>query len=305
MFRPDDIGKIFGQDHLQEILINWLQDNSRIPQSLLLSGPYGTGKTTIARMLANNITSLPDDLSEINAADARGIDEVRTWAESARFCPFGSGGKVYIIDELHQMTSAAQSALLKVIEEPPKGIYFILCTTEPSRLKDTIRSRCTHLETKLLKPQDTSELLTFVFQNQLSDEIKDAIHKKSGGHARDAVKMGETAILMGAVTPQDLHGEIGLGYSETEEVLLSVLKLREQETSSADDYCEIAQRIAQVQDGVILASVLDSVVSGAMINGNPAVRACYKELLNLRALRMEWKITPQQNALYFISEILD
>lgn len=295
MFRPDDVGKIFGQDHLQELLINWLTDTSAIPQSLLISGPYGTGKTTIARLLANRIIGIPEDLSEINAADARGIDEVRAWAESARFSPFGKGGKVYIIDELHQMTNAAQSALLKVIEEPPKGIYFILCTTEPSKLKDTIRSRCTHLETKLLTEEATSLLLSFVFKNQLSQEVKKAIHNKSGGHARDAVKMGETAIVMGAVTLQDFNEEIGMGYSEI------VNLLQEAVETSAADYKGYALKISKIQDSVMLASILDSVIDTAMVEGCNKVMRHYKELLEVKALRLDWKVSPQQHALYFLS----
>jgi len=302
MFRPDDVGKLFGQDHLQEILISWLTNTKEIPQSLLLSGPYGTGKTTIARMLAAKLTTISDDLSEINAADARGIDDVRNWAESARFSPFGSGGKVYIIDELHQMTTAAQSALLKVIEEPPKGIYFFLCTTEPSKLLATIRSRCTHLELKLLKTQDTDDLLTFVFKNKLTDEVKDIIHKKSGGHARDAVKMGEIANAMGATTAQDLHGEIGLGYSDIEDLLQKALNpIGNQRTQ----YTYAAEQIIKVQDGGALASVLDSVIDNAMVMGHPKVMLAYKDFLDLRVARVEWKISPHQQALYFLSKVLN
>ena len=111
MFRPDDIGKVFGQDHIQDILLTWLEDISKMPPSILFSGPFGVGKTTIARILANHIVKAKKDLKEINAADNRGIDDVRLWVESTRFSPLGSGGKVYIIDELHQMTGAAQAAL--------------------------------------------------------------------------------------------------------------------------------------------------------------------------------------------------
>ena len=130
--RPDDIGKIFGQDHIQELLITWLEDPSKVPASLLISGPYGTGKTTIARLLAKKLAGSSTDIIEINAANSRGIDDARQWAEAARFSPLGTGAKVFIIDELHQMTSAAQSALLKVIEEPPQKIHFFLCSHQSS-----------------------------------------------------------------------------------------------------------------------------------------------------------------------------
>lgn len=304
MFRPTDVGQIFGQDHLQELLISWFEDTTQIPQSLLLSGPYGVGKTSIARMVASRITTLSEDLSEINAADARGIDDVRAWIESARFSPFGSGGKVYIIDELHQMTNTAQSALLKVIEEPPKGIYFFLCTTSPSKLLPTIRSRCTNLELKLFKPQDTIDLLSFVFRNKLSLEVKEAIHMKTGGHARDAVKMGETAILMGASTVQELHGEVGLGYSDIEKILMDAIAVTDQTSGLKELYLESADAISKVHDGAVLASVLDDVIDRAVVSQHLCVCRIYKDLLELKALRSEWKITPQQHALYFLSQTI-
>ena len=101
------------------------------------------------------------------------------------------------------MTNAAQSALLKVIEEPPKTIYFFLCTTEPSKLLPAIRSRCTPLEVKLLTLNHTISMLTWLtsnYPNKLPVEILEAIHVMSGGHARDAIKQCEVALTTGCVT---------------------------------------------------------------------------------------------------------
>jgi len=289
MFRPDDIGKIFGQDHIQEILLTWVEDIKKIPQSILVSGPFGVGKTTIARILANHIVKYSKDLKEINAADNRGIDDVRGWIDSSRFSPLGSGGKVYIIDELHQMTNAAQSALLKVIEEPPPNVYFFLCTTEAGKLIPTIRSRCTILELRLFELQDTQSLLSFVFNNQLSKPLVEAIHKKSAGHARDAVKMAELALLSNICTVEELDNQVGLGYSEIEKILYSIFQGNAQ--------WQMAVQLLRVQDSY----VIDNLIDQAMTNSFPHLLKNYANLLKMRVLRKEFKISLNEQILHLLS----
>ena len=289
MFRPDDIGKIFGQDHIQEILLTWVEDIKKIPQSILVSGPFGVGKTTIARILANHIVKYSKDLKEINAADNRGIDDVRGWIDSSRFSPLGSGGKVYIIDELHQMTNAAQSALLKVIEEPPPNVYFFLCTTEAGKLIPTIRSRCTILELRLFELHDTQSLLSFVFNNQLSKPLVEAIHKKSAGHARDAVKMAELALLSNICTVEELDNQVGLGYSEIEKILYSIFQGNAQ--------WQMAVQLLKVQDSY----VIDNLIDQAMTNSFPHLLKNYANLLKMRVLRKEFKISLNEQILHLLS----
>lgn len=289
MFRPDDIGKIFGQDHIQEILLTWIENLEKIPHSILFAGPYGTGKTTIARILANNIVKIKKDLKEINAADNRGIDDVRAWVESTRFSPLGSGGKVYIIDELHQMTNAAQSALLKVIEEPPPDTYFFLCTTEPSKLIGPIRSRCTVLELKLFTLQDTCSLLSFVFGSSLNRQLIEAIHHKSGGHARDAVKMAELAALSNIINIEDLNNQIGLSYAEIENLLFGIFMGKVSWSQ--------ATRLTEIQD----AQILDSIVDNAAINRFPIILKNYSSLLQIRLYRKEYKVTLLEQVLHLLS----
>lgn len=195
-FRPTKIEELFGQDHLKPILTKWLNDTSTIPQSILIHGPYGMGKTSIARILAKAIVSNDSDILEMNAAAARGIDDIRELAESTVFSGL-SGNKVYILDELHQMTQQAQSALLKEIEEPRPGIYFILCTTDFPKLLDTIRSRCTKLEVRILEESDSMRLMDFLAPN-LDNDLKMSIFYSSGGHARDIVK----SVAVGLSNPQ-------------------------------------------------------------------------------------------------------
>jgi len=293
MFRPDNIGKLFGQDHLTDVLIAWLEDLTQVPQSVLFAGPYGTGKTTIARILARKLASSKTDLKEINAADARGIEDVRGWAESAKFSPLGDGGKVYIIDELHQMTNAAQSALLKVIEEPPSKIYFFLCTTEPFKLLAAIRSRCTVLDLKLLGLNDTRSLLAYAFANKLSKEIVEAIHYKSGGHARDAVKMAEIAVMTNVVSVDELSQKVGYGRVEIEKLVTQVIK-------GEGNLAYSLRSLTNVQDTELVAQVMDNLIDVSLLDGN-WLCSKYSEILDKRIARREHKLSAQEQILHFVS----
>ena len=289
MFRPDDIGKVFGQEHIQEILLYWLDDLTKVPPSILFSGPFGVGKTTIARILANHIVGSKKDLKEINAADNRGIDDVRSWVESTRFSALGSGGKVYVIDELQQMTFAAQSCLLKVIEEPPTNTHFFLCTSEPSKLIGPIRSRCTILELKLFGLQDTYSLLSFAFNGKLSKQLIEAIHYKSGGHARDAVKMAELATISNIGTIEELNKQVGLSFSEIEHLINCILY---QKVPWQD-----ALALTKIQD----AQILDSIIDQAAFNKCELVIKNYANFLQVRLHRREYKINLSEQILHLLS----
>ena len=184
-FRPKKTSELFGQHHLYDTLSSWEKETANIPKSLMFYGPYGCGKTSLARMVASWLSE--DDIIEINAADSRGIDDVRDWADSAKFAPL-CGCKVYIIDELHQLTAAAQSALLKVIEEPPQNIFFFLCTTEPGKLIPMISSRCFKIEVKLLDNESINDIALYLGKGKIPDNICETIVLRANGHARDAVK---------------------------------------------------------------------------------------------------------------------
>ena len=296
-FRPDNIGKVFGQDHLQDLLLSWIDNPTLIPRSILFAGPYGVGKTTLARIIANNIVQSKNDLKEINAANARGIDDTRSWAESAQFSPLGNGGKVYIIDELHQMTNAAQSAMLKVIEEPPPNVYFFLCTMEPYKLLPAIRSRCTILELKLLSLQDTAALLSFVFQNKIKKDLINAIHIKSGGHARDAIKMAEVAITTNVCSLEELNQKLGFGRIEIENVIRLILKNLSLGIESNSE----VQTIRSLSDMETAGQALDSIIDEEIFNGNKFIKSNYKDFIQMRVAKREYKITAFEQITHFIS----
>ncbi len=140
-YRPSAFSDILGQDHIIGVLAKSAKEN-KIAHAYLFSGSRGTGKTSVARILAREIGTNPEDVYEIDAASNRGIDDIRELREAVNVLPFSSTYKVYIIDEVHMLTKEAWAALLKTVEEPPRHVVFILATTELDKVPETIVSRC-------------------------------------------------------------------------------------------------------------------------------------------------------------------
>jgi DNA polymerase-3 subunit gamma/tau len=165
-YRPQDFGQVIGQDHIVQALGSALADG-KVGHAYLLSGPRGTGKTTIARIMARELGSSPSDVYELDAASNRKIEDAREIRDNLQTLPFDSKYKVYILDEVHMFTKEAWNALLKTIEEPPAHVIFILATTDIEKVPETIVSRCQCFVLK--KPTDAV----------LSDVVK-AVAKKEG-----------------------------------------------------------------------------------------------------------------------------
>ncbi len=140
-YRPGKWSEVIGQDHVIGPLKEAIAGD-RISHAFLFSGSRGTGKTSVARILARSIKTNDEDVYEIDAASNRGIDDIRSLREHVSVLPFSSPFKVYIIDEVHMLSKDAWNALLKTLEEPPKHVVFILATTELEKVPDTIVSRC-------------------------------------------------------------------------------------------------------------------------------------------------------------------
>ena len=157
-YRPATFDGILGNTSLIESLKVVLSKKNK-PTTYLLQGSSGTGKTTIARIIAKEVGARDQDIKELNIADTRGIDAARTIIENARFMPLGGKAKVYILDEVANATTNFFEALLKILEEPPRNTYFILCTTDPQKLPVTIRNRCTICQVSSLRRNELIKLI--------------------------------------------------------------------------------------------------------------------------------------------------
>jgi DNA polymerase-3 subunit gamma/tau len=140
-YRPENFGEVLGQDHIVKAIDGALKAG-KVSHAYLLCGPRGTGKTTIARIIANELGTSANDIYEMDAASNRKIEDIRDINNNIGTLPFDSKYKIYILDEVHMFTKEAWNALLKTIEEPPKHVIFILATTELEKVPETIVSRC-------------------------------------------------------------------------------------------------------------------------------------------------------------------
>jgi len=200
--RPKTFEQVIGNKSLITTLKNTCKDTSKIPHAILLVGGTGCGKTTLARIIASMLECNANNLIEIDTAVFNGIDTVRDINKSSQFTPLGGGNRVFIIDEVHRMTADAQNAFLKILEDTPPHIYFILCTTNENSLIPTVRGRCSRYQVSLLSDNEMSVLLTSVCKKEkqtIETEVLDSIIKSAQGHPRNALTILEQVLA----TPED------------------------------------------------------------------------------------------------------
>lgn len=189
------------------------------PGAFLFTGPGGTGKTTLARIVKRALKCADADWKELNAADDRGIDAIRRIIESMKFSPLAGDKKVILLDEAHMLTKPSQEALLKALEEPPSYVHFCICTTNPEALKQTFKRRCHTYELESLKDSDLHKLMGMVLKAEkrenISNDIKDKIIDLSDGSAGQAMKLLDMVIDM-EDTDRALNTLQSAGTSESE-----------------------------------------------------------------------------------------
>lgn len=221
-YRPQSFKDVAGQDKIVDLLESTIKQK-KISHAYLFCGGRGTGKTTVARIFANEIGCSPEDIIEIDAASNRGIDEIRELREAVRTVPFSSSHKVYIIDEAHMLTKEAANALLKTLEEPPAHVIFILATTDPEKLPTTIISRCQKII--FVSPDVTtlSKQLVYVAKKEgkvLEDATAALIAVHGNGSYRDALGVLEQVLSFGDTTISHDQVLAFLGVTDKEKLML-------------------------------------------------------------------------------------
>jgi DNA polymerase III gamma/tau subunit len=192
-YRPTMFKQVLGQDKITKVLLSCTKRN-KVPHALLFAGPSGCGKTTLARILQRKLKCGDNDFLEVNCADFRGIDMVREIRNTIDLYPLAGPTRVILIDEAHQLTPAAQDALLKMLEEPPSHTYFILATTRPNKLVNTIRTRVAQYNVGLLNDVDMKTLLRRVCKAEdilLPMSVATSLMTHAGGSPRKALVLLE------------------------------------------------------------------------------------------------------------------
>lgn len=197
-YRPKTFKDVIGQDHIVPLLEKAISSN-KVSHAYLFCGGRGTGKTSVARILAATLKTDPSDIYEIDAASNRGIDDIRVLRDGVRTMPYDSKYKVYIIDEVHMLTKEAFNALLKTLEEPPAHVIFILATTDPEKVPETILSRCQVYTFK--NPSETvlEEVVTRVAKEEgyeIEGSAARLIAILGDGSYRDTFSVLEKALLV-------------------------------------------------------------------------------------------------------------
>src|SRR5262245_5856210 len=194
-YRPKKFADVVAQKEAVSVLEGHFNGNVGPPHCVCFCGPTGVGKTTLARISARRLHCDSFDLIELNAADFKGIDTVRDIRRTMYQIPLGRRGtRVYIFDEAHKLTNDAQNALLKVLEEPPDHAYFILCTTDPSKLLAAVKGRCKAGMVVLgtLSEGDLRTIVEKIARKEgldVSEDVFAKITELAEGSARDAIQM--------------------------------------------------------------------------------------------------------------------
>ena len=256
-YRPKMFSEVIGQQHVTRTLQNAIEQG-RTAHGYIFSGHRGIGKTTVARILAAALNCrskdhpVPEpcgvcescteiragnsvDVIEIDAATNRGIDEIRELREAARYRPARDRFKIYILDEAHQITDAAFNALLKTLEEPPDHIVFMLATTQPEDIPQTIRSRCQHFSFRAVKYDDiVSQLRELVTREKIEadDDALALLAEAGDGSMRDALSILDQAIASstGRLTAESVRNLVGAAPAHIlEQVMVAVSESKSEE----------------------------------------------------------------------------
>lgn len=238
-YRPRRFEDVVAQEYVKEILLNQLESGG-VKHAYLFCGGAGTGKTTSARIFANEVNQGRGNPIEIDAASNNGVENVRNIIEDSKFKSLDSKYKVYIIDEVHMLSTGAFNALLKTLEEPPSGTIFILCTTDPQKIPGTIMSRVQRFDFTRIKNEDIVSQLMYILESENEEgapyywtkEALSFIGKLANGGMRDAITRLEKVLdYTSDITVEAVSAALGTPDYETFVELTSVILSNETEVA--------------------------------------------------------------------------
>jgi len=310
VYRPKKLTEVVGQEHITQTLSNALKQG-RINHAYLLTGPRGTGKTSVARILAHAINDLPYtddsphmDIIEIDAASNRRIDEIRELRERVYVAPTSAKYKVYIIDEVHMLTREAFNALLKTLEEPPEHVVFILATTDAHKLPPTIISRTQRFSFKpVAEAQVTERLQQIAKQEKLSAEplALKLLAEHGEGSFRDSISLMDQAASQGKITTETVGHLLGLPSDSSIRQLLELMTDAQpgqliQALGALYDQGYQAVAIAKRLAGYLRQNIMDGQAvdqdSLALLSGLIEVPAAYDPERALEVLLLRYHAQP-------------
>lgn len=274
-YRPQSFADVVGQDHIVTTLEQAVEQ-SQLTHAYLFSGSRGTGKTSVARILAKSILTkkVQDetlkkqilegveegslvDLIEIDAASTRGIDDIRDLIDKIQFSPVVAGAKVYIVDEVHMLTKEAFNALLKTLEEPPEYAFFILATTELHKVPETIQSRCQRFPFRRVREEDLIRRLQFIADQEHITADRAALRliaNHATGSFRDAISLLDQLRALKKITIEEVQERIGMSDETFIQEVFDAIE--------AHDRKKIPEIVTAIEDsGVPLDQVLRSMLT--------------------------------------------
>lgn len=294
-YRPQTLEEVVGQEHIKKALANAIKLN-KIAHAYLFTGPRGTGKTSSARILAKSlnckkgptvtpcgkcescvdiINSTPVDVIEIDAASNRKVEDTQNILEKIQYVPVYGKYKIYIIDEVHMLSDTAFNALLKTLEEPPENVIFILATTEPQKVLDTIKSRCQRYDFRRITTDDIVNHLEYIAKQENIKIEKDALYtiaKNSEGGMRDSISLLDQLSVLGAtqtVTVNDINALLGrisfdilleIGKTITESKPQNALETLEKIYNSGNEPSQILLNLLEFFKNALLIKTCDKKV---------------------------------------------
>lgn len=242
-YRPKSLKRVIGNESTVLSLRNMLQRGT-VPHTVLFHGPSGCGKTTLARILKENLDCGDFDFRELNCSDTRGIDTIREISRTMNISPVSGSCKIWLLDEVHQLSRDAQNAALKILEDTPDHVYFFLCTTDPQKIIKTIRNRCCEMPVVPLSRKQIIFLLTRIVKREkvkIDPELFEDIADVVDGSSRKALVLLEKVIQ----TPEDKREQAiqSLNMDESKEIYdLCIALLRR------DSWSTVANMISQLKE---------------------------------------------------------